>query len=85
MIAFAVTSALCGLAPEQLIAARLSQGLAAAPMLPQVLTLISAESAGAGRAPAMAWYGVAAGAGSIAAKCSADSSSQRTSPASDGG
>ncbi|TDW92872.1 MFS transporter [Kribbella pratensis] len=68
MVAFAITSALCGVAqtPEELIAARLLQGLSAALMLPQVLAVISAESEGSGRARAMAWYGVAAGAGSIA-------------------
>ena len=68
MIGFATTSALCGVAagPQQLIAARLAQGVTAALMLPQVLALISAGSDGAGRARAMAWYGVAAGAGSIA-------------------
>ncbi len=68
MVGFAVTSALCGVAvgPQQLIAARLAQGVTAALMLPQVLALISAASDGAGRARAMAWYGVAAGAGSIA-------------------
>jgi MFS family permease len=67
MLAFAITSALCGVAqtPEELIAARLLQGLSAALMLPQVLAVISAESEGSGRARAMAWYGVAAGAGSI--------------------
>ncbi|MFG1905427.1 MFS transporter [Kribbella sp. NPDC048928] len=71
MIAFAVTSALCGLAvsPGQLISARLGQGLAAALMLPQVLALISSGSSGSsghGRARAMAWFGVAGGVGSIA-------------------
>lgn len=68
VIAFTIASALCGLAltPPELIAARLGQGLAAAMMLPQVLAVISAESAGPGRARAMAWYGVAAGTGSIA-------------------
>ena len=68
MLAFAVTSALCGVAqgPVQLVIARLTQGLAAALMLPQVLATISARSSGQGRARAMAWYGVAGGVGSIA-------------------
>lgn len=68
MLGFVVTSALCGLAqtPGQLIVARLPQGLTAALMLPQVLAVISTTSDAASRARAMAWYGVAAGLGSIA-------------------
>jgi hypothetical protein len=55
MLAFAITSALCGVAqtPEELIAARLLQGLSAALMLPQLLAVISAESEGSGRARAI--------------------------------
>jgi EmrB/QacA subfamily drug resistance transporter len=68
MIGFTATSALCSVAanPGELIAARLAQGLTAALMLPQVLAVISASTDAAGRPRAMAWYGVAAGAGSIA-------------------
>lgn len=68
MLAFAVTSLLCGLVvtPVQLILARLGQGLAAAAMLPQVLALITASYPPAIRPRALAWYGVAAGLGSIA-------------------
>ena len=68
MLGFTVTSALCSAAgdPGELIAARLAQGLTAALMLPQVLAVISASTDVAGRPRAMAWYGVAAGAGSIA-------------------
>src|SRR4051794_12936999 len=68
MLGFTVTSALCGVAvdPAQLVAARLAQGLTAAMMLPQVLAVISASSDVTARPRAMAWYGVAAGAGSIA-------------------
>jgi EmrB/QacA subfamily drug resistance transporter len=67
MLGFTVTSALCGIAanPGELVAARLTQGLTAALMLPQVLGLISTAGA-AERQRAMAWYGVAAGLGSIA-------------------
>lgn len=68
MLGFAGTSALCGIAtsPTQLILGRLAQGLTAALMLPQVLAVISARSDVVARPRAMAWYGVAAGAGSIA-------------------
>ncbi|GAA4989815.1 MFS transporter [Actinopolymorpha pittospori] len=68
MLAFAVTSLLCGLAtsPGTLVAARLAQGLAAAAMLPQVLALITATFPPAERSRALAWYGVAGGVGSVA-------------------
>ena len=43
-LAFGVTSLLCGIAanPEQLVAARLAQGLAGAVMVPQVLAVVTA-------------------------------------------
>ena len=68
MLGFTVASALCGTAGSsgELIAARLGQGLAAALMLPQVLAVISAAGDTSERPRAMAWYGVAAGLGSIA-------------------
>lgn len=68
MLAFAAASTFCGLAggPQALIGARLLQGAAAAAMLPQVLAIISARTVGAGRARAMAWYGVSGGLGSLA-------------------
>ena len=68
MLAFATTSLLCGLAvtPLQLILARLGQGLATAAMLPQVLALITASYPPTLRPRALAWYGAAAGLGSIA-------------------
>jgi MFS family permease len=68
MLAFAAASLLCGLAasPVELVLARLGQGLAAAMMLPQVLALITAGSSPSERPRAFAWYGVAAGAGSVA-------------------
>jgi MFS family permease len=68
MLGFTVTSALCSIATNQgeLVAARLAQGLTAAMMLPQVLAVISATTDVTERPRAMAWYGVAAGAGAIA-------------------
>lgn len=67
MVAFALTSLLCGLAlnPAQLVVARLLQGLSAAAMLPQVLALIKAAFPEAYQPKAMAWYGVTAGLGAI--------------------
>jgi MFS family permease len=68
MLAFALTSACCGVAggPVTLVLARLVQGMSAALMLPQVLAIISARTEGTRRAHAMAWYGVAGGLGSLA-------------------
>ncbi|MYW89347.1 MFS transporter [Amycolatopsis rubida] len=65
---FALTSLLCGLAasPDQLIAARLAQGLAGAVMVPQVLAVITVSCRGGARTRALGWYGVAGGLGSIA-------------------
>ncbi|MEV6960749.1 MFS transporter [Streptomyces sp. NPDC051207] len=67
-VALGITSLLCGIAanPEQLVAARLAQGLAAAVMVPQVLAVITAEFPDREKPKAMAWYGAAAGLGSIA-------------------
>lgn len=68
MAAFTVTSLLCGLArdPGQLVVARLAQGLSAAVMVPQVLSLVTARFPAAHRGRATAWYGAANGLGSIA-------------------
>ena len=68
MVAFTVTSALCGAAqnPAELVAARLLQGLAGALMVPQVLALITAALPPDSRRRALGWYGVASGLGSIA-------------------
>jgi MFS family permease len=68
MLGFTMTSAICSVAADQgeLVAARFAQGLTAALMLPQVLAVISASMDATKRPRAMAWYGVAAGAGSIA-------------------
>jgi MFS family permease len=68
MAAFAVASALCGLAgsPAQLVGARLLQGLAAALMVPQVLAMITAVYPGGARPRALAWFGaVMAGSGIV--------------------
>ena len=68
LTAFAVTSALCGLAPSAmtLIAFRALQGLSAAVMLPQVLAFINTLIPVQRRGWAMGWFGVASGLGSIA-------------------
>ncbi|WP_407675988.1 MFS transporter [Peterkaempfera bronchialis] len=62
-VAFAVTSAACGLAPTAgtLVAARVAQGAAAALMLPQVLATIQATTTGRRRATALGRYGAVAG------------------------
>jgi MFS family permease len=67
MTAFGLASLLCGISqsPTQLVLARLLQGAAASVMLPQVLAYITATIAPARRGAAIAWYGVAAGVGSI--------------------
>lgn len=68
MIAFALTSLLCGIAlnPAELIVGRLLQGFAGAVMVPQVLAVITATVPAQHRPRALGWYGVAGGLGSIA-------------------
>jgi EmrB/QacA subfamily drug resistance transporter len=63
VVAFAAVSLLCGLAqsPDELVAARLAQGLAGAVMVPQVLALITASYPPAQRARALGWFGVTMG------------------------
>lgn len=58
MTGFVLASALCGLAvsPEMLVGARVLQGLFAAVMVPQVLSLIQVMYAPTERGPAMAAY-----------------------------
>jgi MFS family permease len=60
---FTLASLGCGTAPSTaaLIAARVVQGLAAALLAPQVLTLLGALYPGADRARAFGWYGTATG------------------------
>ncbi|WP_030161058.1 MFS transporter [Streptomyces sp. NRRL S-244] len=68
MAAFGVTSLLCGLAPTAwtLVGARVTQGAAAALMLPQVLATIQATTQGPRRARAMSLYGATAGLSMVA-------------------
>jgi MFS family permease len=63
MVAFTLTSALCGIAPslEALVLARAVQGFAAAMTVPQVLATIHAATSGATRARAVGAYGATAG------------------------
>lgn len=67
LVAFAASSALCGLAlnSTSLIAFRAIQGLSAAVLLPQVLAFINTAVPRERRAGAMGWFGVASGIGSI--------------------
>ncbi|OIV38472.1 hypothetical protein BIV57_05570 [Mangrovactinospora gilvigrisea] len=68
MAAFSVASLLCGLAvdPAQLVAARLLQGLSAAAMVPQVLSLITVGFPPEERGRAIGWYGFSSGVGALA-------------------
>ncbi|HEY3483537.1 MAG TPA: MFS transporter, partial [Streptomyces sp.] len=68
MTAFTVASLLCALAQTagELVAARIAQGLAAAAMVPQVLSLITVTFPAEHRGRATAWYGVATGLASLA-------------------
>jgi MFS family permease len=68
VIAFTVTSLLCGITVTagQLVLARLAQGLAAALMVPQVLAVITSGFPPHARGRAFAGYGIASGLGSIA-------------------
>lgn len=62
MAGFTVASTLCGLAqtPRQLVGARLLQGLTAAAMVPQILSLITVTFPAGERPRALAWFGVTA-------------------------
>ena len=87
LTAFAVTSALCGLAPNAgvLIACRVMQGLSEAVMLPQALAFINTVVAPERRGWAMGWFGVASGVGSIAGQGLGGASSCRRTPGASGG
>ncbi|MEV7530214.1 MFS transporter [Streptomyces hydrogenans] len=63
LVAFGVTSLLCGVAPSAwaLVAARVAQGAAAALMLPQVLATLHSSTTGARRARAIGLYGATTG------------------------
>ncbi|WP_420033586.1 MFS transporter [Streptomyces sp. cg28] len=67
MAAFTAASLLCGLAQDagQLVGARLAQGLAAAVMVPQVLSLVTARFPASHRGRATAWHGAVGGLGAI--------------------
>lgn len=67
-IAFAFASLLCGIAlsPDQLIAARLLQGLTGAAMVPQVLAMITANFPPSERPRALSWFGAVTGLGAVA-------------------
>ncbi|MDP4503967.1 MFS transporter [Nonomuraea turcica] len=60
---FTVASAACGLSPDagSLVLARVAQGVAAALLAPQALTLLGVLFEGAARARAFGWYGTAVG------------------------
>ncbi|SEB62087.1 drug resistance transporter, EmrB/QacA subfamily [Streptomyces sp. 2131.1] len=68
MASFTFASLLCGLAqsPALLVVGRLAQGLAAAAMVPQVLSLVTARFPAAHRGRATAWHGAVSGLGAIA-------------------
>jgi MFS family permease len=63
IVAFTVTSLLCGLAPtaNALIAARVLQGAAAAMLVPQTLSTIQATGDMTSRARALGWFGATGG------------------------
>src|SRR5215472_8563485 len=60
---FAVTSALCAIAPDAgfLVAARLAQGVAAAIMAPNVLSIVGVTYSGRNRVRAITAYGIVMG------------------------
>ncbi|TCC37398.1 MFS transporter [Kribbella capetownensis] len=60
MAGFTLASTLCGLAqtPSQLVGARLIQGLTAAGMVPQILSLITVGFPSDERSRALAWFGI---------------------------
>lgn len=68
VIAFGVTSLLCGITTSaaELVAARLAQGLAGAVMVPQTMGMITKEFPPEERGRGIAAWGMAAGLGSIA-------------------
>ncbi|WIM92811.1 MFS transporter [Actinoplanes oblitus] len=68
LLAFVLSSAACGLAPTatMLVAARVLQGLSAAMLFPQVLSILNVTYTGRDRAPAFTAFGVTLG---LAAVC----------------
>jgi MFS family permease len=67
LAAFAITSLACGLAPNAwtLVGARVTQGAAAALLLPQALATIQSATSGSGRGKALSYYGATAGIASV--------------------
>ncbi|MBB6381108.1 MFS family permease [Pseudonocardia eucalypti] len=63
LAAFSLTSLVCGLAPNALtlVVARAAQGAAAALLVPQVLSIIQAGTAGERRARVLGYYGATGG------------------------
>ncbi|MDT7666308.1 MAG: hypothetical protein QOD04_5864 [Pseudonocardiales bacterium] len=63
LAAFTLTSLVCGLAPNAgvLVLARAAQGAAAAMLVPQVLSIIQATTAGERRARTLGYYGATGG------------------------
>jgi EmrB/QacA subfamily drug resistance transporter len=68
LLAFTVASALCALAPDAgfLVAARLAQGVAAAIMAPNVLSILGTAYAGPARVKAISVYGMVMGVAAVA-------------------
>jgi EmrB/QacA subfamily drug resistance transporter len=67
LVGFTATSALCGLAPSPgvLVAARIAQGVFAALMVPQVLSIVSASFPPEDRAKAYGLFGATAGVATV--------------------
>lgn len=67
LLMFTITSALCGISQtsEQLVVARLLQGISGAVMVPQVLALIRVTFEGTARVRALSLFGVSIGMGQI--------------------
>ncbi|MCP9623158.1 MFS transporter [Nocardia otitidiscaviarum] len=67
MLGFTLASLLCALSTtaNELIAARIVQGAAAAVMVPQVLSVITVSFPASHRGRATAWYGAVSGAGAL--------------------
>jgi MFS family permease len=65
---FTVSSLACGLAPDMavLVTARFTQGAAAAMMMPQIISVIQAQFAGAARAKALSAYSAVLAVGFVA-------------------
>jgi EmrB/QacA subfamily drug resistance transporter len=64
---FVVSSFVCGIAPSSavLVAGRLGQGIGAAAMVPQVLTIATVNFAPSERPRVFSWFGVAVGLGTV--------------------